>query len=153
MSSPSSVQIDPGALAAGLISVAERSFFAYAEPAPPDRVVSVAGGWYSASVAFRGPFDGAVAIALPVGLARDLCAAFLGEDAEALAESAVSDLAGEFANMTCGTYLTGLTGFDTCFELSHPDVSQIACAPAGDFVVAVNDLPVIVTIRRGGAAA
>jgi hypothetical protein len=147
------VQIDPSALAAGLISVAERSFFAYAEPAAPDRVVSVAGGWYLASVSFRGPFDGAVAIALPVTLARDLCAAFLGEDADALAESAVSDLAGEFANMVCGTYLTRLTGFDRCFELAHPDVAPLECAPAGDFVMAVNEQPVIVTIRGGGAAA
>lgn len=152
MCSQSSVQpvqppVDPAALAAAIVAVAERSFFAYAEPNPPEHVISTAGGWFEATVRFRGPFCGHVAVALPVALAQELCAAFLGAEPDAPPDtSAVLDLTGEFSNMVCGTWLTGLAEA-SCFELAHPEVRAIDAAPAADIVVGVNDQPVVVVLR------
>jgi hypothetical protein len=153
MSSPSSLQnpprVEAAAIAAALVAVAERSFFAYAEPAAPEHVVSTGGGWYAACVAFDGPFAGDMTVALPVDLARDLCAAFLGIDAADIAdEDAVRDMAGEFANMACGTWLTSL-GESSCFGLIHPEVTLTDAAPTADVVVAVNDRPVVIHLRIG----
>jgi hypothetical protein len=146
-------RVDPAAIAAALIAVAERSFFAYAEPAAPEHVVSTGGGWYSASVAFDGPFGGYMTVALPVDLARDLCAAFLGiEAADISDEAAVQDLAGEFANMACGTWLTSLREA-SCFALEHPEVRLADAAPAADVVVAVNDRPVVIQLWLGAGPA
>jgi hypothetical protein len=134
-----------------MVAVAEIGFFAYAEPAAPEHVVSTGGGWYAASVTFDGPFAGEMTVALPVDLARDLCAAFLGVDvAELSDETAVRDLAGEFANMACGTWLTSL-GEASCFALRHPDVVLSDAAPTADIVVAVNDRPVVIHLRTGMA--
>lgn len=135
------------ALAAALVGVAERSFFAYAEATAPDHVVSTTGGWYEALVSFRGPFHGTVGLTLPVELARELCASFLGLEPDDIVEdAAVRDLAGEFANMACGTWLTGLEAA-SCFELTHPVVRAIDAAPAADVVVAVNERPVVIVLR------
>jgi hypothetical protein len=148
---PLSPRADTAAIASALIAVAERSFFAYAEPAAPEHVVSTGVGWYAASVVFDGPFGGYMTVALPVDLARDLCAAFLGVDAADIAdEAAVQDLAGEFANMTCGTWLTSL-GETSCFALAHPDVCLADAAPSADVVVAVNDRPVVIHVRTAFA--
>ena len=92
-------------------------------------------------------------VALPVDLARDLCAAFLGIDAADINdEASVQDLAGEFANMACGTWLTSLRE-DSCFALEHPQVRLADAAPLADVVVAVNDRPVVVHLRMGAATA
>ena len=142
-------RVDPAAIATALVAVAERSFFAFAEPAAPEHVVSTGGGWYAATVAFDGPFGGHMTVALPVDLARDLCAAFLGVDtADIKDEAAVQDLAGEFANMACGTWLTSLHEA-SCFALAHPTVELTQVAPAADVVVAVNDRPVVVRLQMG----
>jgi hypothetical protein len=151
MSSPSSAQtpprVDTAAITTALIAVAERSFFAFAEPVAPGHVVSTGAGWYAASVAFRGPFSGHMTVALPADLARDLCAAFLGiETADLTDEVGVRDLAGEFANMTCGAWLTSLEA-ESCFTLDHPQVCLSDAAPPSDVVVVVNDRPVLVNLR------
>ena len=91
-------------------------------------------------------------VALPVDLARDLCAAFLGIDAAEISdEASVQDLEGEFANMACGTWLTSLQE-TSCFALEHPQVRLADAAPAADVVVAVNDRPVVVHLSMGAAA-
>jgi chemotaxis phosphatase CheX-like protein len=152
MSCPSSVPAlrpahDPAALAEALIRVAERSLFAYAELAATDQVLVTASGWYEASVSFTGPFSGCVRVALPVGLARDLWASFLGLEPDvAVDEVAVCDLVGELANMAAGSWLTG-RGETSCFDLTHPEVRQVAAPPAADAVVSVNDQPVAIVLR------
>jgi len=138
---------DPAALAEALISVAERSFFAFAELAPADQPVLASDGWYQASVSFRGRFSGSVTLTMPAGLARNLWASFLGLEPDvAPDEVAICDLIGEIANMACGSWLTGRLEA-SCFELLHPDVRRVDAAPAGDVVVMVNDQPVAVVLR------
>jgi hypothetical protein len=138
---------NPAALATALVRVAERSFFAYAEPAAREPIGPTTGGWYEASVSFRGSFSGRVTLTLPVALAHDLWASFLGlESGAAAADAAVRDLAGELANMVCGAWLTGLSDA-SCFELAHPDVLATDATPTADMVVTVNDQPVAIALH------
>ena len=131
-----------------IISVAERSFFAYAEPVPAGDEVAMPGDCYEMSVAFAGPFAGVVSLVMPVALAHELCLSFsgLGPD-EPLADGAVSDLAGEFANMACGTWLTSLEQA-VCFSLAHPVVGRAgAVVPEQGAVVRINEQPVGVRLE------
>ena len=138
--------LDASAVASALVSVAERTFFAYAEPGPPEHIVSTGSGWYSASVGFGGPFAGHLTVAMPVDLACDLRAAVLGVDtADLTDEPAVRHLVGEFASLACGTWLTSLAGTPP-FDLTYPEVHLADSAPAADFVVAVNDRPVVIQL-------
>src|SRR5260221_8521705 len=99
---------DPAALADALIAVAERSFFAYAELGALDPSYVAAAGWYQASISFCGPFSGAATLALPVALARELWASFLGlEPDQSIEDDAVRDLVGELTNMAAGSWLSG----------------------------------------------
>jgi CheY-specific phosphatase CheX len=152
MSCPSSAPplphgYDPGGIADALITVAERSFFAYAEAVGPESVAAVAGKWYQGSVMFLGAFSGRLTLTLPAALARDLSTAFLGLESDAVVEdSQVCDLVGEFSNMVCGSWLTGLPE-QSCFELTHPEVRTTEAAAPPGIVVAVNDQPVIIHVQ------
>jgi len=125
-------------------SVAERSFFAFAETTDAD--VPVAGDCYEICVAFTGAFAGVVRIVMPIALAHELCTAFsgLGPD-DVIAQDSLSDLAGEFGNMACGTWLTGLDE-PVCFSLTTPVVSQRS-EPGKRAVMLVNDQPISVELE------
>lgn len=127
-----------------VVAVAERSLYAYAEAVPVDSVGRmIEGGWYDAAVSFEGPFCGRVGVSVPVVLAHQFCAAFLGES-DVDDESAVRDMVGEFANMACGTWLTGLDR-SGCFDLTHPEVTKVDEAPEPHIALMINDLPVTLT--------
>ncbi len=139
---------DPTTLTDALVRVAERSFFAWAEPIPVPDVDTH--GWRHASVGFHGDFHGRMTFSLPDPLARDLYAAFLGlPPDEAVEEEPLRDLIGEFANMACGSWLTQVHGAH-CFSLDEPDAA--APAPAGVPAAAamVNDRPVLITLALEG---
>jgi CheY-specific phosphatase CheX len=152
MSCPSSAPplphgYDPAGVADALITVAERSFFAYAEAVGPEGVAAVAGKWYQGSVTFVGPFSGRLTLALPVALARDLSMAFLGLEPDAVVgDVEVCDLVGELSNMVCGSWLTGLPE-QSCFELTHPEVRLTEMAAPEGIVVAVNEQPVVIHLE------
>lgn len=72
---------------------------------------------------FQGQRSGDFRIAIGPGPARTIAANFLGaEDEAAIAESQVSDVACELANMICGSALSRLAA-DVAFDLSHPEVT------------------------------
>lgn len=153
------------ALGAAAVRVAEDSFFAYAEPCDAARLTSLMrarpGGesWLWAAVAFTGPFEGMVRIALPRTLAGDLAGAFCGVPSESLDKGQVIDFAGELANMVCGLWLTQTHRTDR-FELAAPRVT-----PAGPGAVAVaagdpaalgivlNETPVLLALAAGSPVA
>src|SRR5262245_33921102 len=116
-----------------LARVAERSLFAFAEPADPAGIsTEVDGGWIEARVSFRGPFSGVMTLVVPATLARQLCSAFLGQDPdEPLEDEALCDFVGEVSNMVCGAWLTGIDAA-SCFDLAHPEARPIGVAPRGD---------------------
>jgi hypothetical protein len=158
------------ALRDALSEVCEQSFFAFVEACPPERFAELVeqispartagrskpSEWLKASVAFTGPFGGAIEVMLPERLARSLVASLLGEPADAvMPEHRVFDGIGEFANMVCGTWLTGMS--ERAFALRPPAVTRMApdWTPLSESVRAderghrlcVNDVPVRVRLR------
>lgn len=117
-------------LVTSFCGVAEQSFFAFAEPAePPLDEITGYPEWMEALVHFSGPVSGRFTLTLPVGLGRELCAAFLGSNPDdTLDPSALEDLVGELANMACGAWLTTVRRADA-FALSHPEVRHVGAPP------------------------
>jgi hypothetical protein len=128
-SATSAASADLSGLVGAYGTVAERSFFAFAEPADSVADDTAIAEWlggepYVATVSFRGPRSGEVALVVPESLARELTSAFLGLEADCeVEETAVRDLVGEMANMATGSWLSSLEA-DRCFELAHPEVSR-----------------------------
>ena len=164
MSSPPSPQRPDGleALGAAVRQVAEASLFACAEPYEASRTAGllqarpVAEPWLTAVIAFSGPFDGMIRMALPRALAGDLAGAFCGMRPQSLDASQVADFAGEFANMVCGLWLTQ-TQRSRRFELAAPVVDAVAAgrvatmaaADPGALGIALNDTPVLIGLTAG----
>jgi len=141
--------LNADAIVSAVVTVAERSFYAWAEPTVLEAVEWPAGPWWDASVSFDGPLAGRLSFALPDHLARQLLSSFLGlESDEEMGDAALGDFVGEFANMACGAWLTSLAQSE-CFRLQHPEVTSLAARPDGTFlaVVMVSDVPVV--IRAG----
>jgi CheY-specific phosphatase CheX len=141
---------DREAFVGAVTNVCEQSFYAFAEPACDEVIERAAAlaSWYEVVVDFTGPFDGALYVAMPTALARELFSAFLGLEADAPADAAaVDDLVGEFGNMACGAWLTTLHEPE-CFALQHPAVcTTTEPALIGATIMAVNDQPVAIGIR------
>src|SRR5262245_3913089 len=127
---PVALPTDRDALDRALAVVAEESFFAMVDPVPND-VPAVDGPMLDARVAFSGSFSGALSCRMPRDLAKELTIAFTGEETQDGA--AVDDLAGEFANMVCGRWLTDVAP-QLLFQLDHPVVvgaDAPSSAPSG----------------------
>jgi hypothetical protein len=129
--SPATLATDREALDRALAIVAEQSFFAMVDPVP-DAVPAVEGAIVSACVTFEGSFSGSLTCHMPRAVAHELTAAFMGEEVPSDGE-AVDDLAGEFANMVCGRWLTDVAP-QSLFRLDHPVVVHVPApsrAPSG----------------------
>ncbi len=136
MNSPAALT-DRDALERALTVVAEESFFAMIDPVP-GQVPAVDGPMLSARVAFDGAFAGALTCQMPRLLALELTAAFTGEEVESDGPG-VDDLAGEFANMVCGRWLTDVAP-QSLFNLEHPVVVPVS-APASEPSGLLNGQP------------
>lgn len=144
------------ALGAAAVHVAEDSLFAFAEPCSADALAMSLDArpdgepWLRAAVRFRGPFHGVAEVSLPRDLAVELCASFGGDSPDEVAAQDLRDFAGEFANMTCGLWLTRAHSHAR-FDLDAPRIDEfgrpITVAPADVFGLLVNDAPVIITMR------
>lgn len=133
-----------------VIRVSERSLYAFAEHVPKQLMpAKIDGGWHVASLRFQGPFSGRISMAVPALLSQQICGAFLGADVQD--EGAVRDLVGEFVNMTCGSWLTGLEA-SGCFDLTHPEVEAAELVPSCDLAFVINDLPVMLSMSVGDPA-
>lgn len=144
--SPASLATDRDALDRALAIVAEESFFAMVDPVPDD-VPAVDGSILSASVTFEGSFSGSLTCRMPRALAHELTTAFIGEEVAASGE-AVDDLAGEFANMVCGRWLTDVAP-QSLFRLDHPVVVPVA-APAHAPSGLLNGQPIWIELKVEG---
>jgi CheY-specific phosphatase CheX len=113
---------DRGALDRALRVVAEESFFAMVDPVP-GRMTSVKGSILRACVAFEGSFSGSLTCRMSRELALELTAAFTGEEVPS-GGGTVNDLAGEFANMVCGRWLSDVAPH-SLFRLDHPVVVTV----------------------------
>jgi hypothetical protein len=167
MFSPRSLQ-QPDSLAElgeAAVRVAEDSLFAYAEPCDAARVAGLfqnrppAEPWLAASVAFTGPFEGAVRLALPRALCADLAGAFCGVRPQSLDQGQVADFAGELANMVCGSWLTQ-THRTGRFALAAPVVADatarevaISATDPGALGVMLRDTPLVLALGAVSAVA
>ena len=157
------LQADRAALDRALAVVAEESFFAMVDPVPDDfagvgpdgsggPVLSDRPNLVSARVTFDGGFAGALCCTMPRALAHELAAAFSGAAPEeiAVADPSVDDLAGEFANMVCGRWLTDIAP-QQLFSLAHPSVEPLV-APRKGAVPAglLNGQPVWIELNLEG---
>jgi chemotaxis phosphatase CheX-like protein len=143
---PAASVTDSEALNRALAVVVEESFFAMVDPVP--RVVpAVEGSIVSACVTFEGSFSGSLTCCLPRALAHELTATFIGE-AVPFDGEAVNDLAGEFANMVCGRWLTDVAP-QSLFRLHHSVVASATAplrAPSG----LLNDQPIWMELKVEG---
>jgi CheY-specific phosphatase CheX len=95
----------------------------------------------SATVAFTGPPDGLLSIALSRDAAAALASSFLGVDLQAVSATECSEVAGELANMICGALLSRATT-GRMFRLAGPDLERQWDAAAHDAAVtAALELP------------
>ena len=143
---PATLATDREALDRALAIVAEESFFAMVEPASTS-VPAVDGAIVSACVTFEGSFSGSLTCRMPRALAHELTAAFTGEEVPSDGE-AVDDLAGEFANMVCGRWLTDVAP-QSLFRLDHPVVVPVS-APSRAASGLLNGQPIWVELKVEG---
>ena len=83
-------------------------------------------GTIEARLRFAGERPGEFRIAVTADAARSIATNFLGlDDERALQDSQVGEVAGELANIICGSVLSRLS-CDRAFDLSHPEVAAAA---------------------------
>lgn len=127
-------------------TVAEERFFAVVGPLPADDDLALPGEWYLASIGFQGVVAGAVCVALPISLGRDLWASFVSADtADDAPDEGVEEAIGEFATLTARLWLTGMAA-SLAFELQPPDVVRLAQAPDLSPELMINMQPVLVGV-------
>lgn len=143
------------AMISAVSDVAERSFYAMAEPCDDERFAELAAAhreWLTASVRFvEHDCAGAVTCRLPMSLAERLFDAFSGRDPEdpAAPLAEIHDLVGEFANMICGSWLTR-TANERTFALSRPEVGDTAMpeqTTGTGVALALDEQPCLVSIE------
>ncbi len=152
---PARIGPDADAMFEAVSLVAERNFFAVAEPCDADRFAALSadtgGPWLVATVDFtEADCAGEVFCTMPQALAHALFDAFSGRDPSDVPPEPdrLVDLVGEFTNMICGSWLTRLANHQT-FALGRPAVRPAAAGSpiAGwhdPLLLAVNDLPLAV---------
>jgi CheY-specific phosphatase CheX len=72
------------------------------------------------SLRFAGDVSGYFSILLELSTARKLAANFLGEDESSISAIEAGEVAGELANMLCGSVMSRVEG-EHKFVLSHPE--------------------------------
>ena len=117
--------------------VLEKQVFLFAEDLAIEDIPG-GGDWVEARMAFHGPFEGSLSLALPKDAELDIAANFLGKDADDpdVAKCAEDSLK-EILNVVCGHMLTALAGEEPIFDLSIPKVHALT---AGDWT-ALSSLP------------
>ena len=140
-------------LARALADVGERSFYGFVDVPDRERFAEAANAatdWIRAEVDFHGARDGTVHLAVPAVLVDSLVGAFIGDRSGVPFASAIEDLAGEFANMVCGAWLTRAQS-DAMFSLGRPGVHRMPVgwtplhdAGPDDVLALLNDEPIAV---------
>jgi CheY-specific phosphatase CheX len=144
MNSCAAVQplFDSAPIAQAVMNVAERSFFAFAEAADPSTAADLAApGALTSAVRFTGPARGEMRVTMPVTLARELAQQFSGDPTLDFSEADLIDMAGEFANMVTGAWLTATDAAST-FDLTAPSVTRDNAPPRVTLMMQINGQPV-----------
>ena len=140
---------EPGAVEQAVCNVAERSFFAFAEAGDPSLAAALAPAGspaMSAAVRFTGPCCGQMQVTMSTALTRELAHQFAGDPDLQFSDADLIDMAGEFANMVTGAWLTATDAAST-FDLAAPVVTQTEAAPPITLMMQINGQPVGLTWR------
>lgn len=114
----------------------------------------------AATMRFRGPFAGQLALVVPRDMAPVLAANVLGLDLEdVLIAQAPYDALKELLNVTCGNLLTAIAGDEPVFDLTVPEIEELP-AEAWDKLQkrpntiyrVVEDFPVLLHLAMGDDA-
>jgi chemotaxis protein CheY-P-specific phosphatase CheC len=106
--------------------VLEKQVFLFAEELDLDELPA-GGDWVEARMAFHGPFEGSLSLALPKEAEAEIAANFLGMDADDPEVSkCAEDSLKEILNVVCGHMLTALAGEEPVFDLSIPKVHALS---------------------------
>jgi len=138
--------------------VLEQVAFAFGEETPKEELPAAEfSGYLLCGIAFRGPFEGAIEMALPSELCRELAANTLGAERESVAPEMAADALKEIANVTCGQWLTNVAGEKLVFDLSVPTIEDLGSAGwkelrsrASSIAMVVDDAPVLIDISVQG---
>ena len=125
-------------------NVAERSFFAFAErahEAPAPTLAEPGAITLSAVVSFTGPAAGYMRVTMPLALTRELATMFSGDPTLVFSNEDLIDMAGEFANMVTGAWLTATDAAST-FDLGAPVVMLMAEPAVAALMMQINGQPV-----------
>jgi hypothetical protein len=128
------------ALHVAAVSALERLADCFVEPATtsPNGVLATEG---IASVRFRGPARGRVALRLQGGILPTIAANMLGRDTTP-GSSVERDALGELANVICGSVLPALAGPSATFILEPPRLDEAWAAGPNSTCVASASLAV-----------
>jgi CheY-specific phosphatase CheX len=115
-------------------------------------------GAITAAVEFRGPPDGILCVGLEIETAAALASSFLGLDPEAVTAADCRQVAGELANMICGSVLS-CSAPHSQLHLAAPLLAEgrgVACGSACDrcvsFMLPEGALNVCLGVVSPGAA-
>lgn len=105
-------------------TVLERFAFMYGESVPKDELPRPNGPLMIARMTFSGALDGAMGLAAPQALCREMATNVTGEEPQAGVERD-ADALGEVLNMACGHVATALEA-DEATDLAPPVVSRLS---------------------------
>ena len=140
-----------------LNDVLEQLAFMFGEEVEPAELPAPGGVCVRAEMAFAGPMNGSLKIAVTEEMCPEIAANILGAepDDDRVMEKA-RDALKELLNITCGQVLTAIAGEEPVFDLSVPQAAEItpeewqamAMAPEMAAVLA-DDYPVLICLRIG----
>jgi CheY-specific phosphatase CheX len=94
---------------------------------------------FAFSLRFQGDIHGTFGVRLAAASARTLASNFLGEEEDALSPQEIAEVAGELANMLCGSVVSRVEGRSK-FVLTHPEPFEAASTMEGaDMLVSTLD--------------
>jgi CheY-specific phosphatase CheX len=104
------------------------------------------------SLRFVGDLSGRFGIFLELATARKLAANFLGEEESGISSVEAGEVAGELANMFCGSVMSRVEG-EHKFVLSHPEGASVPSSDLGGdflwrFATDSGDITVWMTIEE-----
>ncbi len=86
--------------------------------------------WLETSIGYVGPVSGTLDLTCTATFATQLAMNLLGlESSEAAGELESHDAVKEFMNVVCGQYVTAAHGIDEVFNLTIPEVVELAVSP------------------------
>jgi len=106
--------------------VLEKLAYLFAEPISTKHVPSSEGRCIQVTIAFNGPLEGVLSLAVPELVCEELAASILGlEPEDPLSRQHGCDALKEVLNVTCGHLLTSIEGVEPVFHVSPPELTEL----------------------------